>query len=249
MMWTPVVLFFYVFHWLDPWVVWSSSVWAHLQGFASSTVSLYKPDIAKAVKDFWTCQQLCHHRKPEERPTGPNNTTVTTTTSGSFRFSLFNIGSSGGFSRDSFRHSVPRRFNPLRKSGDDGGDSNVRNSATSYLFGNRTDEVPTRGDTNDMNRSNNIESSVLANHETSVAAADNDDSYNDFLQQNETTYEFLDEKMDSLGEDDDESEELADGTFKPKLDLVNENENEDESHSPISNRDLVIEETNESESP
>ena len=55
-MWLPTVIFFYGFSNFNPWVVWASGVWAHLQGFVSTTVSLMKPDIAQAARQFVTCR-------------------------------------------------------------------------------------------------------------------------------------------------------------------------------------------------
>ena len=55
-MWVPTVVSFYVLNGLNPWALWASAVWGHLQGFVSSTVSLFKPDIAKAARDFMSCR-------------------------------------------------------------------------------------------------------------------------------------------------------------------------------------------------
>jgi hypothetical protein len=56
-MWLPGLLFLFVTAaWLDPWVQWAGGAWSHLQGLASALVSLLKPDIWKAVVDFWCCR-------------------------------------------------------------------------------------------------------------------------------------------------------------------------------------------------
>jgi hypothetical protein len=69
-MWLPGLLFLFVTSaWLDPWVQWAGGAWSHLQGLASAMVSLLKPDIWKAVRDFWCCtsdEVLIGH------PTGPS---------------------------------------------------------------------------------------------------------------------------------------------------------------------------------
>jgi len=94
-MWFPVVIFFYVFHTLDPWVVWASSVWAHLQGFASSTVALLKPDISKAVRDFLSCR-ICVHN-----PDTPSNHAynIESEDSSTFRRQIANLFHRGSSSR------------------------------------------------------------------------------------------------------------------------------------------------------
>ena len=38
-----------------PWVQWAGGAWTHLQALVSALVSLLKPDIWKAVREFWCC--------------------------------------------------------------------------------------------------------------------------------------------------------------------------------------------------
>jgi len=106
-MWFPVIIFFYGFHWLDPWVVWVSSVWAHLQGFVSSSVSLMKPDIGKAVKDFVSCRIWF------DNPDVPSNP-------------IYNVGPQG------FSSSLRKRFSSLlqnsTRSNSPGDDDNTNHS-------------------------------------------------------------------------------------------------------------------------
>ena len=56
-MWLPgLLLLFVTGAWLDPWVEWAGGGWSHLQGAVSALVSLLKPDIWKALVDFWLCR-------------------------------------------------------------------------------------------------------------------------------------------------------------------------------------------------
>jgi len=56
-MWLPgLLLLFVIGAWMDPWVEWAGGSWSHLQGAVSALVSLMKPDIWKAVSDFWFCR-------------------------------------------------------------------------------------------------------------------------------------------------------------------------------------------------
>lgn len=41
--------------WVNPWVQWAGGAWSHMQGLVSALLSLLKPDIRKAVFDFWFC--------------------------------------------------------------------------------------------------------------------------------------------------------------------------------------------------
>ena len=58
-MWLPTfaILFFFG-SLLPPWAHWSGGTWSHLQGAVSAGVCLWKPDIARAVRDFWTLRTL-----------------------------------------------------------------------------------------------------------------------------------------------------------------------------------------------
>jgi len=60
-MWVPVVLFFYAISIVSPWVVWTSSAWAHAQGIVSATLSLNKPDVHQAFREFVSCKCVAHH--------------------------------------------------------------------------------------------------------------------------------------------------------------------------------------------
>jgi hypothetical protein len=56
-MWVPALLFMTVLNrWIGHWVIWFGGTWSHMQGGVSAAVSLFKPDIAKTVYRFWTCQ-------------------------------------------------------------------------------------------------------------------------------------------------------------------------------------------------
>lgn len=55
-MWLPGLLLLFVMSaWIPPWVQWSGGAWSHLQGLVSALLSLLKPDIWKAVLEFWCC--------------------------------------------------------------------------------------------------------------------------------------------------------------------------------------------------
>lgn len=56
LMWLPGLLLFFVnFAFVNPWVQWAGAAWSHLQALVSALVSLLKPDIWKAVSEFWFC--------------------------------------------------------------------------------------------------------------------------------------------------------------------------------------------------
>jgi hypothetical protein len=56
-MWLPTLLLLFVIStWLPPWAHFAGGTWSHLQGALSAGVSLLKPDIYQAVKNFVTCQ-------------------------------------------------------------------------------------------------------------------------------------------------------------------------------------------------
>jgi hypothetical protein len=56
-MWLPALLFMTVLNrWIGHWLMWFGGTWSHMQGGVSAAVSLFKPDIAKTVYRFWTCQ-------------------------------------------------------------------------------------------------------------------------------------------------------------------------------------------------
>ena len=56
-MWLPALLFFFILGaWMGHWVLWGGGAWSHLQGGVSAAFSLLKPDITRAVINFWTCR-------------------------------------------------------------------------------------------------------------------------------------------------------------------------------------------------
>ena len=68
-MWLPgLLLLFVTGAWVDPWLAWAGGSWSHLQGTVSALVSLWKPDIWMAVRDFWTCGKFAS--KSPARQTG-----------------------------------------------------------------------------------------------------------------------------------------------------------------------------------
>jgi succinate dehydrogenase/fumarate reductase cytochrome b subunit len=55
-MWLPGLFFLFVAGaWVHPWVEWAGGLWSHLQCGVSAGVSLMKPDIWQAFRDFWCC--------------------------------------------------------------------------------------------------------------------------------------------------------------------------------------------------
>ena len=55
-MWLPGLLVLWVTPDANVWVTWGAGFWLHSQGAVSATVSLLKPDIYQAVKQFVTCR-------------------------------------------------------------------------------------------------------------------------------------------------------------------------------------------------
>jgi hypothetical protein len=132
-MWIPTVLVFYVLSRLDPWAVWASAVWSHFQGFVSSTVSLLKPDVARAVKDFFYCRACSAQGDTYD-------------VSDSFRSSYWGSRSMHYARRFSFRRNTPSRNEQVsedeKKSGeDDFYDDVPRQSQESYQFLDETEAM------------------------------------------------------------------------------------------------------------
>lgn len=71
-MWAPGLLFMFVLPhaFAHPWLFFGGGSWSHLQGFASTVVSLMKPDIQEAVKSFWCC---CIMPNKDTTATGDSN--------------------------------------------------------------------------------------------------------------------------------------------------------------------------------
>jgi hypothetical protein len=68
-MWCPALLCIYgVSPWLSPTVDLFLSTLFHLQAGFSAAISLLKPDITKAFKDFITCQKIPHETTDEDFP-------------------------------------------------------------------------------------------------------------------------------------------------------------------------------------
>lgn len=58
-MWIPGIVFMFVTPaWTNSWVEWFGGFWGHMQVAVSAFVTLMKPDIWKAFKDFYTCKHL-----------------------------------------------------------------------------------------------------------------------------------------------------------------------------------------------
>ena len=182
-MWFPVVIFFYAFHWLDPWVVWVSSLWAHLQGFVSSTVSLMKPDIGKAVKDFVHCR--IWSQNPDVAP-DPQ----------------YNVGPEG------FTDSITRRLSSLfRGSSSRSIRSGGSNSASGKSWTSRVGASFTgsgRGSGRHSSREDTTRNSsgiYSASMTHSPPTSTREEPYTDDLRQSLVTFQFEDE----LPSDDDEA--------------------------------------------
>ena len=202
-MWFPVVLFFYVFHWIDPWVVWASSVWAHLQGFASSTVSLLKPDISKAVRDFITCR-ICGNNP--DIPSDP----------------MYNVGRSGFTS--SMKNSARRLFGR--------GSSRTTSVFRSSRQGSSGNLEGSGSLTNNGPRSTEAEGSNPSRNNTSSGrdSSKYEEVYTDDLKQSEVTFEFLDEAPDTP-EDENEAEGSVgdcESTAEVEAELVQTADNKEE---------------------
>jgi hypothetical protein len=70
-MWLPALLLMTVLNrWIGYWVMWFGGTWSHMQGGVSAAVSLFKPDIAKTVYRFWTCQWGEDRRASRRRSSG-----------------------------------------------------------------------------------------------------------------------------------------------------------------------------------
>lgn len=93
-MWVPcLVLLIVTSAWTGPWIQWAGGLWGHLQGVVSGAVSLCKPDIWAAYKDFykpiWGCFCTATEEEDADRrePDGFEPTTFSRQTrfiSGSF---------------------------------------------------------------------------------------------------------------------------------------------------------------------
>ena len=64
-MWLPFIVLVYVVagnFWLEPWVLWIGGAFGHLQAACSAAMSLLKPDVAQAFRDFLQCRTVCCRR-------------------------------------------------------------------------------------------------------------------------------------------------------------------------------------------
>lgn len=67
LMWLPALLIFFALGGTNPWVLYFSAIWAHMQGTVSAAVCMIKLDIRLAVKDFMTCRTFQSNREFDNR--------------------------------------------------------------------------------------------------------------------------------------------------------------------------------------